>query len=206
MQGKSHHVKLAGLRRPTHSSLFHSTGVSLSLGLRENFFRERFTEEPFTPFRLFHYPAQKGCDPHDQPWGVGEHTDYGVLTILATDDDGLEVRLRDGKWVSAPYIPGTFIVNSKSLFGYQLGKLPDRLCGIRKCFLTFRVLDVCVQLGMHWIYGPMENTKLLLIVFETLLHVIAYRPHFSLIPTFVALSRHYLTWRLLAIALRLLKV
>jgi isopenicillin N synthase-like dioxygenase len=89
------------------------SGVSLSLGLPENFFKDRFTDDPFTPFRLFHYPAQtEDKDDSERPWGVGEHTDYGVLTILATDGDGLEVKLRNGEWVSAPYIPYAFIVNS----------------------------------------------------------------------------------------------
>ncbi len=32
-------------------------GVALSLDLRRDFFRTEFTSEPFTPFRLFYYPA-----------------------------------------------------------------------------------------------------------------------------------------------------
>ena len=51
------------------------------------------------------------------PWlrpadGRGAHTDYGNLTLLATDDvGGLEVRTRAGQWIEAPVIPGAFIVN-----------------------------------------------------------------------------------------------
>ena len=66
------------------------TGVAISLGLDKDFFRNEFTNEPFIPFRLFHYPA----DPtglHDDGrvrWGVGRHTDYGVLTLLRQDDCG----------------------------------------------------------------------------------------------------------------------
>lgn len=42
-----------------------------------------------------------------------EHTDYGVLTILAQDEvGGLEVRLREtGEWVPAPPVPGSFVIN-----------------------------------------------------------------------------------------------
>jgi len=87
------------------------SGVALSLGLAENYFRERFTSEPFTPFRLFHYPSDPSSDGTER-WGVGEHPDYGVLTILATDDvPGLEVRNRADRWVKVPPIPGAFIVN-----------------------------------------------------------------------------------------------
>ncbi len=44
--------------------------------------------------------------------GAGEHTDYGNLTLLLTDDaGGLEVRRRDGVWLSVPHAPGAFIVN-----------------------------------------------------------------------------------------------
>ena len=44
--------------------------------------------------------------------GAGTHTDYGNLTLLATDAvGGLEVRTRDGAWIAAPSIPGTFVCN-----------------------------------------------------------------------------------------------
>ena len=40
------------------------------------------------------------------------HTDYGNLTLLATDDvGGLEVRTRGGEWIAAPVVPGAFVVN-----------------------------------------------------------------------------------------------
>ncbi len=82
-------------------------GVALSLGLPADYFNEKFCRpRPFTPFRIFHYPGT------DARQGVGRHTDYGVLTILWTDDvAGLEVETTQRRWVSAPPIPGTFIVN-----------------------------------------------------------------------------------------------
>ena len=44
--------------------------------------------------------------------GAGAHTDYGNLTLLATDDvGGLEVRTRAGQWTEAPVVAGAFIVN-----------------------------------------------------------------------------------------------
>ena len=90
-------------------------GIALSLGLEESYFAERYTGEPLTLFRIFNYPP-----PSDPTlWGVGEHTDYGLLTILLQDDvGGLEVRSRS-RWVSAPPVPGSFVCN--------IGDMLDRM-------------------------------------------------------------------------------
>ena len=46
--------------------------------------------------RLLRYPAAERRA--DETIGAGAHTDYGNLTLLATDDvGGLEVRTRDGR-------------------------------------------------------------------------------------------------------------
>jgi len=48
----------------------------------------------------------------DDAFGSAPHTDYGFITILCQDDaGGLEVRRRDGTWLAAPPIPGTWVVN-----------------------------------------------------------------------------------------------
>ena len=56
-----------------------------------------------------------GADRHGSAttsaWGVGEHTDYGLLTLLAQDDrSGLEVRV-DERWVPVPAEPGVLVCN-----------------------------------------------------------------------------------------------
>jgi isopenicillin N synthase-like dioxygenase len=44
--------------------------------------------------------------------GAGVHTDYGNVTLLATDAaGGLMVRDRSGQWLDAPVIPGAFVCN-----------------------------------------------------------------------------------------------
>ncbi|MEO1087630.1 MAG: 2OG-Fe(II) oxygenase family protein, partial [Acidobacteriota bacterium] len=59
--------------------------------------------------------------PADPSWGVGEHTDYGVLTMLKQDDvGGLEV-LSEGRWIEAPPVPGSFVCN--------LGDMLERMTG-----------------------------------------------------------------------------
>ena len=79
------------------------------LGLDPNFFAAKF-DRPMATLRLLHYPAAPaGSQPRT---GAGAHTDYGNLTLLATDDvGGLEVRARNGEWIEAPVVPGAFIVN-----------------------------------------------------------------------------------------------
>lgn len=70
-----------------------------------------YFRQPTTFLRLLHYPPQPPDSPEDQ-FGSAPHTDYGFVTILAQDDTGgLEVKRRDGAWISAPPIPGTFVVN-----------------------------------------------------------------------------------------------
>ncbi len=65
--------------------------------------------------RLLHYPPQPP-DRGSPAIGAGEHTDYGSLTLLLTDEvGGLEVKRRDtsgeGGWIAAPHVPGAFICN-----------------------------------------------------------------------------------------------
>lgn len=76
----------------------------MSLGLHQDYLEKRYMADPFILFRIFGYPpaAENG----DMPWGVGEHSDYGLLTILRQDDTGwLQVKSGSG-WIDAPPIPG----------------------------------------------------------------------------------------------------
>lgn len=95
-------------------------GIALGLGLDADWFHRHLTADPTVLFRIFRYPAR----PVDGPgWGVAEHTDYGLLTILAHDGrPGLEVRTRGG-WVPVAAPRDTFVVN--------LGDMLERMTGGR---------------------------------------------------------------------------
>lgn len=92
-------------------------GIALSLALPSNYFEREITQDPFILFRIFHYPGQ--ASQPNATWGVGEHTDYGLLTILKQDSvGGLQVKV-NGNWMDAPPIPNTFVCN--------LGDMLDRM-------------------------------------------------------------------------------
>jgi isopenicillin N synthase-like dioxygenase len=91
-------------------------GVALSLGLDAQYFRRTYTANPTLLFRVFEYPASDA-----EGWGVGEHTDYGLLTLLAQDENGgLQVKTPAG-WIEAPPIEGALVCN--------IGDMLDRLTG-----------------------------------------------------------------------------
>ncbi|CAM9287485.1 unnamed protein product [Ectocarpus sp. 6 AP-2014] len=104
--------------RATMQSYFttmHAVGVRLSgllsvgLGLDPSFF-ESCTSEMAHALRLLHYSAEVS-DPANGVMGAGAHSDYGLLTLLATDEvPGLQVRL-DGEWLDVPPREGAFICN-----------------------------------------------------------------------------------------------
>ena len=72
---------------------------------------EPMLDRPLATLRLLHYPARPAALEEGQ-YGAGEHTDYGCVTLLATDAvGGLEVRTRSGDWLPAPFVPGTYVCN-----------------------------------------------------------------------------------------------
>ena len=61
-------------------------GVALGLGMPQDWFETNIASDPIEYFRIFHYPPPdlSNLKPGEHPgWGVGEHTDYGLVTILA---------------------------------------------------------------------------------------------------------------------------
>jgi isopenicillin N synthase-like dioxygenase len=99
---------LSALTRLGHRLM---AGVSLSLGLDESYFADRYTADPLILFRIFNYPPAQSSRDEAEAWGVGEHTDYGLLTILKQDDvGGLEIKTAGG-WVDAPPVDGAFVCN-----------------------------------------------------------------------------------------------
>ena len=114
-------------------------GVALALGLDDAWFARHYTARPTVLFRIFHYPPQ---DAAAEGWGVGEHTDYGLLTLLLQDDvPGLQVRTPSG-WIDAPPLAGTLVCN--------IGDKLDRLTGGLYRSTPHRVLNASGRRRYSW--------------------------------------------------------
>lgn len=108
------------------------SAIALSLGQAADYF-EKLQRKPITIQRILHYPPQTGSISQEEI-GIGAHTDYGFLTILSQDEvGGLQVKNRDGDWISAPPIEGTFIVN--------IGDLVQTLTNDRYISTLHRVIN-----------------------------------------------------------------
>jgi isopenicillin N synthase-like dioxygenase len=85
--------------------------TALGLGLEEHFFDDKISRH-ITAMRLNFYPDVKQPSKPGQLRG-GEHTDYGLLTILNGENvpGGLQVKTRGGAWIDVATDPDTFVVN-----------------------------------------------------------------------------------------------
>ena len=122
-------------------------GIALSLGLDDLYFLERYTTDPLVLFRIFNYPASV----EEDAWGVGEHTDYGLLTILKQDDaGGLEVK-SGGNWIDAPPLPRSFVCN--------IGDMLDRMTSGLYRSTPHRVRNTSVhdRLSFPFFFDPNFN-------------------------------------------------
>jgi isopenicillin N synthase-like dioxygenase len=87
---------------------------AVSLDMPDDYFLA-FCKKPMVQTRLFHYPPAPIAE--EPAFGVAPHTDYGMITLLTQDPiGGLELQTRDGEWVGAPFIPGTFVINLGDMF------------------------------------------------------------------------------------------
>lgn len=84
---------------------------ALDLGLPEDFFADK-VDRPQATLRMLRYPAAFAGDAPAGQAGAGTHTDYGNVTLLATDGvAGLQVQRRGGGWIDVPPLPGAFVCN-----------------------------------------------------------------------------------------------
>ncbi|OAA32452.1 2OG-Fe(II) oxygenase [Moelleriella libera RCEF 2490] len=86
---------------------------ALSLGLPETAFDSKVVY-PDATLNMNYYPPIIRSPPADGNTrvSIGSHTDFQLFTILWQDAaGGLQVLNRDGQWINAKPIPGTFVVN-----------------------------------------------------------------------------------------------
>ncbi|EDR13251.1 uncharacterized protein LACBIDRAFT_245639 [Laccaria bicolor S238N-H82] len=80
---------------------------ALALNQTEDFF-----DNKATLMKLLHYPPQTETV-DERVIGIGAHTDWECFTILWQQPDlqALQVLNSDKKWINAPPIPGTLVIN-----------------------------------------------------------------------------------------------
>ena len=133
-------------------------GVALALGLDAGWFQQHLTADPLVLFRIFRYPPE--AELVDPNWGVAEHTDYGLLTILRQDRlGGLQVHAPSG-WIDAPPLPGTFVCN--------LGDMLERMTGGRYRSTPHRVRNTgeASRLSFPFFFDPAWDAEVLPVPLE----------------------------------------
>ncbi len=100
---------------------------ALALGLDEGFF-VGMHRSPLATFGLNFYPAPVAGQPSADV-GVGAHCDASSFTVLLQDDvGGLEVRDSGGRWISAPHVPGAYVINiGDTMMGWTNGEFVSTL-------------------------------------------------------------------------------
>ncbi|MEV0251188.1 2-oxoglutarate and iron-dependent oxygenase domain-containing protein [Nocardia sp. NPDC050712] len=83
-----------------------------ALDLPAGFF-DRFTDHSLDVLRMNNYALPPGTvDLDGDLTGMGEHTDYGIVTVLWADQaPGLQVLAADGRWHDVQPAPGALLVN-----------------------------------------------------------------------------------------------
>ena len=131
------------------------SAIAVGLGLPIDWFRAHLTADPTVLFRIFRYP-----DTHEVTlsgageWGVAEHTDYGLLTMLAQDDcGGLQVHGRQG-WIDVDPVPNSFVCN--------IGDMLERMSGGRYRSTPHRVRNTSGRdrLSFPFFFDPSWDARI----------------------------------------------
>ncbi|MEO0402871.1 MAG: 2-oxoglutarate and iron-dependent oxygenase domain-containing protein [Pseudomonadota bacterium] len=107
-------------------------GLSRAIGFDSAYFDDAF-DAPMALLRGNFYPERPDWA-GAKDFGIATHTDYGCLTLLATDGSpGLEVRKRGGGWIPLSAPPGDFIINFGEMIEFWTDGLvkatPHRVVG-----------------------------------------------------------------------------
>lgn len=121
------------------------------LGLDADYFQRQFTGDPTVLFRIFRYPPD---DVAREGWGVGAHTDYGLLTLLQQDTvGGLQVLNRE-RWLDVPPLADSLVCN--------VGDMLERLTNGRYLSALHRAKNLATRerLSMVLFLDPAFDAKL----------------------------------------------
>jgi isopenicillin N synthase-like dioxygenase len=142
MHGRNLFPDIAGFRETTldYMRSLEAVGQQLlslmaeGLQLDADYFQRHYTGDPTVLFRIFRYPP----DENDRDgWGVGAHTDYGLLTLLQQDSvGGLQIKHRDG-WLDVLPLADALVCN--------VGDMLERLTNGRYLSALHRAKNVSAR-------------------------------------------------------------
>lgn len=125
--------------------------IAVALGRDENSFDSGF-DTPMALLRGNYYP-QRPLWAGERDFGIGAHTDYGCLTLLATDGTaGLEVFMPDQSWERVEAAPGTFVINFGEMLEFWTA-------GQVKATLHRVVGDAHERLSVPLFFNPSYDTN-----------------------------------------------
>lgn len=101
-------------------------------------------DQRFNTLSLIHYPDIKS-DPEKKIYGIRPHSDWGLVTILYTDTDGLEINI-NGNWIPIPALQDHFIVN--------IGDMMEILSGGKYHSTLHQVLVNQEKYSMAYFFEP----------------------------------------------------
>ncbi len=106
--------------------------IAGAIGERRDYFTDKF-DRPMAILRGNYYPPRPAWT-GEKDFGIAAHTDYGCLTLLATDGrPGLEVKGLDGSWIGVAVPPGEFVINFGEMLemwsGRRVAATPHRVVG-----------------------------------------------------------------------------
>ncbi|EFJ16739.1 hypothetical protein SELMODRAFT_421528 [Selaginella moellendorffii] len=131
-------------------------GVALALGGEADTFEGSRAGDPFWILRVIGYPPKDSLEsPESFGIGCGEHTDYGLLTLVNQDPEipALQVKNCSGKWLWADPVPGTFVVNIGDMLKiWSNGTYQPTLHRVLNSAMDFRV-------SVPFFYEPNFDTK-----------------------------------------------
>ena len=148
--------------------------LALALDLPEDYLETHVTmHEPVVLPRMFRYlpqeekslskESQQQLLPQDQPpqeqspqWGIGEHSDYGLWTMILTDAPGLEFQHPTTKtWHEVPFLANSIIMN--------VGDVLDRLTAGRFVSAYHRARNLSTseyRLSLPFFYDPSWHARM----------------------------------------------
>lgn len=143
-------------------------GIALSLGLESSYFYKMYTSQPTVQMSAVYYVPGSSVEVNSNSpkWGVHEHTDYGLLVLLAQSaSDGLEVKTPHSCWIRAPPIPGTLICN--------LGDMLDKLTmGIYRSTLHRARVPSKPRLSFPLFFDPSFDSQIIPLPSSTLINLL----------------------------------